>query len=77
MRTCSTCKHWRVPNPVDPEWDAPSVMDPYGRCSVAESKDGAPVVPLAPACAMDESGYHAALCTLPTFSCVLHEDVLP
>lgn len=74
MTTCATCKHWKQPDPPDPDYDAEidPPPSPYGICKIAESSDGRPVVPLAPARAMDSSGYHASLGTLPTFGCVLH-----
>lgn len=67
--TCSTCKHWDRSRIEDGE--------PYGRCASAESSDGKPKrgsVPIHPAYAMDSSGYHASLRTLPTFGCNQHKD---
>lgn len=73
MKTCATCKHWSPPEGMDPEfYDARSFRNDYGVCEVAKSSQGKPDVPL-PSCAMDSSGYHAYLGTLPTFSCILHE----
>ncbi|MES2170541.1 MAG: hypothetical protein V4479_07445 [Actinomycetota bacterium] len=71
--TCSTCRHWERPDPED-VFDAEYNPRPdlYGRCASAESDDGEPKLgarPVHPAYAMDASGYHASLRTLPTFGC--------
>lgn len=73
-KTCSTCKHWSPPEPSDAEFDvAKTFRNDYGVCGVAKSSEGKPEVPLQPSCAMDSSGYHAFLGTLPSFSCNRHE----
>lgn len=78
--TCATCRHWdskHVSAGSSSEFDEPQ---PYGRCAQAESDDGEPKrgkVPVHPAYAMDASGYHASLRTLPTFSCNQHAPVVP
>lgn len=78
MSTCSTCKHWKQPADPDSdpeEGDDVAFRDRYGTCTVASSKGGMPTAGLlAPAYAVDSSGYHAALATLPSFGCIQHED---